>query len=175
MIDIDDIIAKETSHLKLDCKTGCDWCCQQLVVLTCRADAEAIIERCQQQMTDSEFETFKQAVFTQANTINNMPYEQAETQQWPCPLLKDHQCTVYDIRPVACRSVVSSDSSCCKAMLRAHSFDKLSKRHQQLATEIGDRAMRLQIKINDQRPIDGAFELRALLAEILQQRDEQAI
>jgi len=175
MDPIDQIIAKEISHLSLDCKTGCDWCCQQLVVLTYRADAEAIIDRCQQQMTDEEFAAFKQTVFTQAEAINHMPYEQAETRQWPCPLLKDHQCTVYDIRPVACHSVVSSDSNCCKAMLRAHSFDKLSKRHQQLATEIGDRAMRLQIEVNDQRPIDGAFELRTLLAEILQQRSEQAI
>jgi Fe-S-cluster containining protein len=164
---IDDIIAKDTRHLKLDCKPGCAWCCQQLVVLTCKADGEAIVQRCKEQMDGEEFENFKQAVFEQHKKISSMSYEQAETQRWPCPLLKNDQCSVYDIRPIACRSVMSSDSGCCKAMLRAHSFDKLSKRHQQLATEIGDRAMRLQIKINDQRPIDGAFELRELLTNIL--------
>jgi Fe-S-cluster containining protein len=172
MIDIDNIIARETSHLKTDCKAGCDWCCQQLVVLTCRADAEAIIDRCQQQMDSDDFNDFKKTVREQAAAINSMPHEQAESKRWPCPLLKDHQCSVYAIRPTACRSVFSSDSGCCKAMLRAHSFDKLSKRHQQIATEIGERAIGLQIKINDQRPVDGAFELRSLLAEILTERGE---
>ena len=172
MEQFDNIIARDTEHLKLDCKPGCAWCCQQLVVLTCRADGEAIIDRCQQTMEAEAFVQFKTKLREQAAAIAKLSYEQAEAKRWPCPLLKDHQCSVYDIRPIACRSVVSSDSSCCKAMAKATDFEKLSKRHQQLATEIGQRSMRLQININDQRPIDGAFELRELLVNILDSRGE---
>ena len=172
MIDIDQIIARETADLVLDCKPGCDHCCQQLIVITCIDDARNILRAAKAQMTAKAFKQFKREVRQQAKAIEALSHEEAETRRWPCPLLKDHRCSVYEVRPVACRSVVSEDASCCQAMLAADDFEQLSDEHQSLATTISERAMSLQFTINDQRPIDGAFELLTVLAKLI---DKQPI
>ena len=51
--------------------------------------------------------------------------------------------------------------------LVAERFDQLSPAHQDMATEISERALALQIEVNDRRPIDGPIELRALLVRLL--------
>lgn len=51
--------------------------------------------------------------------------------------------------------------------MEAERFEDLSDEQQALATEIGARAMALQIEINDRRPITGAVEMRSLLVELL--------
>lgn len=99
-----------------------------------------------------------------------MAYEDAETRQWPCPLLIDGECSVYDVRPIACRTVFSPDANCCRAMLEAEDYDELSSEHQALATVISERAIALQIEVNDRRPIDGPIEMRELLVRILDLR-----
>jgi len=111
------------------------------------------------------------ALREQAAEIGHLTHEQAETKHWTCPFLRDNSCSVYDLRPIACRSVFSSDASCCKAMMEAERFAELSDEQQALATEIGTRAMALQIEINDRRPITGAVEMRSLLVELLDERD----
>lgn len=163
----DSIIAREMANQTTDCKAGCDWCCQQLVVITNFDDGKAILKAVKKRLTKRELKVFKRSVREQAKLINSMAHEEAELLQWPCPLLKDGQCSVYDVRPVACRTVFSTDSNCCKAMLEAEDFSELSNEHQRLADTISERAIRLQFAINDQRPIDGAMELRSLLLSLM--------
>lgn len=172
---VDALIAEAVAALELDldCRPGCDWCCHQLIVLTNRYDAERILDAARARMTDEEFAAFAEKVRAQARAIAALPQHEAERRQWPCPLLKNHRCVVYDVRPVSCRSVVSTDSGCCKAMHDASDFDALTPEHQQMAGEIADRALRMQLYVNDRRPIDGAFELRAALAEMLDERERQ--
>lgn len=165
--DIDVLIARSVAHLDLDCERGCSWCCHQLVVLTDHSDAERILEAARARMSAAEFEEFSRTVRAQAQAIAAMPHHEAESRRWPCPLLSGGECAVYDVRPVACRTVVSPDSGCCRAMHDATEFADLSDRHRALATEIADRAFRLQIFINDRRPIDGPVELRGALARLL--------
>jgi hypothetical protein len=128
-----------------------------------------ILEAARGRMSDAQFQRFATTVREQAERIRALPWEQAETMQWTCPLLVDERCAVYDLRPVACRSVFSDDPDCCRAMLEADHFEDLTPEHRRVATEIGERAMALQIAINDRRPIDGAIELRDLLAKLLDQ------
>lgn len=168
MREADEIIARETKGQSLACRKGCAWCCHQLVIVTNWADGEAILDAARQRMTDDEFGAFATRVKSQAAAIEAMPHEEAERHTWTCPLLRDGECMVYDVRPVACRSVMSPDSECCRAMMEASAFEKLSPQHQNLATEIGERAFRLQIAINDRRPVDRPIELRALLRKLLE-------
>lgn len=170
---VDELIAAATASQSFACKRGCAWCCHQLIVMVNHADGEAILDAAESRMSQEQFRAFAATVRRQAREIDCMPYEEAETKRWTCPLLADDQCLVYDVRPIACRSVFSSDASCCKAMLEAERFDDLTDSHQALATEIGERAMSLQIAVNDRRPIDGPIELRALLARLLDGRAER--
>lgn len=170
---VDELIAAATASDSFACKRGCSWCCHQLIVMVNHADGEAILDAAEARMSREQFRAFAVTVRRQAREIDSMPYEEAETRTWTCPLLVNNQCLVYDVRPIACRSVFSSDASCCKAMLEAERFDDLTDAQQGLATEIGERAMSLQIAANDLRPIDAPIELRALLARLLERRAER--
>ena len=123
MKEADDVIAREARGMALACKPGCAYCCHQLVVLTCKADGEVILKTVKDRLTKGEFDEFARFVREQAASINAMPHTEAEKRRWPCPLLKDGKCLVYDVRPVACRSVLSTDSECCRQMLHAATYN----------------------------------------------------
>ena len=165
----DQIISEATAGQSLDCHKGCAWCCHQLVVVTHWDDGVKILAAAREAMTADEFAQFEGRVREQAAAIESMGHEKAETKDWTCPLLKDDECQVYAVRPVACRTVFSSDAACCRAMMEASDFGELAPDHQALATEISERSFRLQIAINDRRPIDGPMELRSLLVRLLDQ------
>ena len=171
LVAADELIADRIAGKQMACARNCSWCCHQLIVMTNRDDAVAMLRSARTQMSSAEFHGFELALREQAAEIGQLTHEQAESRHWTCPFLRDNSCSVYDLRPIACRSVFSSDASCCKAMMEAERFEELSDEQQALATEIGARAMALQIEINDLRPITGAVEMRSLLVELLDERD----
>jgi Fe-S-cluster containining protein len=166
----EDIINSELEGLEVDCTSGCSWCCNQLIIVTCAADGEVILKTAKKRLSKKEFKAFKRVVREQAKAINELPHEEAECLRWPCPLLKDGKCLVYDVRPVACRAVFSPDKECCRAMMNACTFKELPAPYQKVAMAITDKALRIQITINDKRQIDGAVELRSLLASLLNKK-----
>jgi Fe-S-cluster containining protein len=167
LIAADELIAERNSDQAIACTNGCSWCCHQLIVMTNRSDGVALLDKARATLSAQEFASVETALREQAAEIRSMSYEEAETRPWTCPFLRDELCTVYDARPVACRSVFSPDAGCCKAMMQADRFEDLTEYHQHLATEIGERAMALQFEINDRRPVTGAVEMRSLLVDLL--------
>ena len=167
LIAADELIARRIGAQTIACTTGCSWCCHQLIVITNRSDGVALLDKARATLSAQEFAEVETALREQAAEIGSMSYEEAETRQWSCPFLRDELCTVYDVRPVACRSVFSRDAGCCKAMMQADRFEDLTGNHQELATEIGERAMALQFEINDRRPVTEAVEMRSLLVDLL--------
>jgi Fe-S-cluster containining protein len=165
--DIDAYIAGELRGQPVECRKGCAWCCHQLVVLTHWDDGRQILRAARERMTADEFTVFVAQLRAQSGAISELGHEAAEARRWPCPLLKAGECTVYDVRPVACRSVFSPDADTCRAMMASDDFDALTSEQQRTATAIGERAFRLQIAVNDQRPVDGPVELRELLLRLI--------
>jgi hypothetical protein len=171
---IDAFIASQTRGLDMACRPGCSWCCHQLVIVTCRDDVRRILAAARARLDDSEWAAFEDTVRRQAADIARIGHDAAQALRWTCPLLRAGLCLVYDVRPVACRSVSSPDAGCCRAMMEAERFDALTPAQQTLAGEIGERAMRLQLTINDRRPVDGAKELRQWLVELLDEERGRA-
>ncbi|MDJ0927355.1 MAG: YkgJ family cysteine cluster protein [Gammaproteobacteria bacterium] len=169
--DIDVVIEKQLGDQQFACQRGCAWCCHQLIVLTHWEDGRQILAAARGRLTPEEFGVFERRIRDQAQAITKMGHAAAEALQWTCPLLKDGECVVYDLRPVACRSVFSTDAATCQAMMEAEDFDELTDSQQSVANEIGKRAFDLQIAINDQRPVDGPIELRVLLTRLLDEID----
>lgn len=170
LVAADELISAHTDTMSFACKAGCSWCCHQLVVMTNHADGKSILDAARRGMTAAQFSAFEDTVRAQAAQIAGLPYERAEAMRWPCPLLADDRCSVYEQRPIACRSVFSPNADCCRAMVDADDFAELTEAHQALATEIGERALALQIAVNDRRPIDRPVELRELLVHWLDDR-----
>lgn len=165
--EMDNYIAAQTRGQAIACHKGCSWCCHQLVVLTCRDDGRRIIASVRERLTGAEFLEFESRTREQAAAIGRLGHEAAEALRWTCPLLLGGTCTVYAVRPVACRSVVSPDPDCCRRMMEAERFEDLTPPQQELAGEIGRHAFELQVAINDRRPVDAPIELRQLLVELL--------
>lgn len=163
----DELITDRTAGQAFACQRGCSWCCHQLIVMTNRDDGVAILDFVRRKLGASEFEKIAADIRQQARQISTMAYQKAEAGRWTCPFLRAGDCSIYELRPVACRTVLSADASCCKAMMRADRFDDLTMRQQTIATEIGERATALQIEINDRRKVTGAVEMRTLLASLL--------
>ena len=91
------------------CAKGCTYCCSLEVSsfpqetfriareLSARADREAVVAR------------------LSAHAERNPPGTDRLKRE-PCPFLVDQACSIYDVRPVACRKCVSLDVERCKQM-----------------------------------------------------------
>lgn len=167
LVSGESIIAREMAGLEIDCSRGCSWCCHQLVVLTNIEDARRILLLARERMDAPRFAAFEQQLRQQAAQIAALGYEQAGQRNWPCPLLQDNECTVYEARPVACRTVFSPDREFCRVAFNRDTLAELPPEYRELGAAISEKAMLLQLQINQLRPIDGGFELRELLVALL--------
>lgn len=78
------------------CRPGCSYCCHQAVAIT-QAEAELI----------SDF-TGQPYVPSDGIDVDTLRGQHTGT---PCPFLKDHRCSIYPVRPVACRTHYSLEDS----------------------------------------------------------------
>ncbi|SHH63215.1 YkgJ family cysteine cluster protein [Ferrimonas marina] len=78
-------------QLKITCRRGCNHCCY-IPVEVCLIEAAVIAESCGHQQLPLADRT--------------IPVIQERT---PCPFLKDGECSVYEVRPLACRMKLSGD------------------------------------------------------------------
>jgi hypothetical protein len=106
--------------LDLACRVGCDLCCTRNVTVTSRearqitrfletADRPDLLEKLEAAKNMKRFQPL-----TTTNTLAHLcrngitPPEETCDPAWrPCPLLKDHRCAIYEVRPFACRCMVS--------------------------------------------------------------------
>jgi hypothetical protein len=103
--------------LDIDCHKGCSWCCHQAVLastqevlLISRYLSEAMGEERQQAVLRDTRE--KEAVTGSMSVMEFLNYLH------PCPFLRDRACTIYPVRPMACRIYLSSDVGSCLALYR---------------------------------------------------------
>jgi hypothetical protein len=102
---------------KVECKVGCDHCCHRIVGASVSeaiqiatrvsstfnpAQRKALIDRCREYATA----TFQ----LRSGRINLI--------RSACPLLVDHKCSVYDVRPLGCRGSNSKSVAACEANRR---------------------------------------------------------
>ncbi|GAF04849.1 YkgJ family cysteine cluster protein [Saccharicrinis fermentans] len=95
------------------CEKGCSWCCYQPVYMTTQEALliyEYIIQTCnQQQLNDIRNKSEKKLKKTKG-------LAEAKKQNiiHPCAFLSDGACSIYSVRPMACRIYLSSSKDSCK-------------------------------------------------------------
>ncbi len=106
----------------LACQQGCALCCTANVTLT-TLEALLILRHWEGQGRPAPVEALSAAArrprFQPRLTINRMaalclqgapvPEEAADPEAGPCPLLEGQCCTIYPVRPLACRAMVSRE------------------------------------------------------------------
>jgi Fe-S-cluster containining protein len=111
---------KLLEKMDLACRIGCDSCCTRNVTVT-SLEADSITRYLAATDTMDLLENLETAKelprfqpLTTTNTLAHLcrngkvPPEETCDPAWrPCPLLKDHRCSIYAARPFACRCMVS--------------------------------------------------------------------
>jgi Fe-S-cluster containining protein len=100
----DDVVRKG-AHF--DCAKGCSFCCR-LKVECYAQEAFRIAHELRQRGDVSEITQ------TLANHIDRNKNVEEKRAREPCPFLVDQACSIYSVRPAACRKCASTDVERCK-------------------------------------------------------------
>ena len=97
----------------LACRAGCSLCCHVKVDVA-PLEVFAIVDFIKNTFSSERIEEVKQRASENKKRVAGMSSLQQVTTLMPCPLLKDAMCSVYSVRPVACRQYLSTDFSRCE-------------------------------------------------------------
>jgi hypothetical protein len=92
---------------QIQCGSGCSFCCHQNVDVTI---PEAILVALR---LGDEADPRRAATLEAAEQFKDLGDEERIATGCPCPMLVDNRCSVYEARPIACRSCTSPDAAGC--------------------------------------------------------------
>lgn len=97
---------------KVDCRKGCYHCCYQ-TVFALPFEVLALSHFIKNNFTDREIREIKDNTSRKNGITEKMSARQFLHHKSPCPLLREGACTVYEARPMACRTYISSSKESC--------------------------------------------------------------
>jgi len=95
------------------CKAGCSYCCHLMV----EARAEEILQiadHIQSRMKADQRQAVRERITENAEKLGQMSHERQLTANLPCAFLQDGHCSIYEIRPIRCRTFHAADVSSCQ-------------------------------------------------------------
>jgi Fe-S-cluster containining protein len=99
------------------CKAGCDHCCYQSVGVT-TPEVLAIFDHLSRTLSDDALERFAARVAAARARTRGLSSGERFSPDLPCVFLEAGRCTIYDIRPLACRGMNALDAGACEKRLR---------------------------------------------------------
>jgi Fe-S-cluster containining protein len=99
------------------CKAGCDHCCYQSVGVT-PPEVLAIFDHLSRTLSDDALERFAAHVAEARARTRGLSSAERFSPEQPCVFLAAGHCTIYDIRPLACRGMNALDAGACEKRLR---------------------------------------------------------
>ena len=106
-------IAEFAAAADIQCRAGCSFCCHQNTDVTI---PEALLVALQ---LGDEKDPRRAAILAAADAFRDLDDEARIATGMPCPLLVDKRCSVYDMRPITCRSLTSPDAARCQAAMQS--------------------------------------------------------
>lgn len=95
------------------CAKGCKWCCFQPVYLTTQ-EALLINEYILQTFNETHLNSLKSKAQKKLKKTKNLNEEDKQKIKHACPFLFENACSIYPVRPMACRIYISSNVESCK-------------------------------------------------------------
>lgn len=158
------------------CSSGCDHCCHQRVGAT-PVEVIVIAAHLTASRTPADLAELRAHLVAFVDRTRALSAKERHSPEHACPLLKDHVCSVYPVRPLTCRGVHSFDQQACKSELHDP-----ATRQEFLAGKLPGHAFReplqavhavsagLQLALSEQfaldmRPLDLAQALLAVLGD----------
>jgi hypothetical protein len=98
------------------CRAGCDHCCHQLVGVSV-PEALALFEHVRATHSPAELARLKAHVGKLYERSRGLSSAERLSPEHPCVFLDAGRCSVYEVRPLACRGVNSLDAADCERRL----------------------------------------------------------
>jgi hypothetical protein len=155
-----------TRALPIACKRGCSHCCHSWV----SAPAPEVLylaKRIRAHMPQMERVTSAHAATRNQDTIAR------KRNPVPCPLLEQDICTLYGLRPIACRFAASADAGICLRVFRQGSAEAIPSPVRNLRGR-GAYQIALAVALKGAGLPHAYYELNAALARALSREDAEA-
>ena len=91
------------------CRLGCSFCCNNWVT-ACTPEILYVLKA----IKNDRIEHVRAKIASAAQTTAGKSPEQRRFMITPCPLLEKSACTIYESRPIVCRTAVSNDVAVCE-------------------------------------------------------------
>lgn len=111
------IALAERQNIKVACHKGCQWCCHQAVYAN-SYELHYLSERVKSVISKEKITRWIEASEAKHGVTSKMNEEQITAHKSPCPLLENGACSVYAIRPMACRIYLSTRLETCVEFYR---------------------------------------------------------
>jgi Fe-S-cluster containining protein len=109
----DSIIAlAKRQDLNVACSNGCHWCCHQAVFAN-SYELHFLSERIKQMFSPDKLNELIERNTKKLNLTANLTDEDVLKFKSPCALLVNGSCSVYPVRPMACRIYLSTQLETC--------------------------------------------------------------
>jgi Fe-S-cluster containining protein len=99
------------------CKSGCDHCCYQSVGVT-PPEALAIWRHLTATLSAAELAALAARIAEVHEQTRRMTSGERFSPEHPCPFLAEGCCSIYEVRPLACRGMNALDAGECATRLR---------------------------------------------------------
>ena len=103
----------DKSEIKIDCKVNCTFCCHNQVSIT-PIEILLIVEYIKNNFSPEETIQLKDRINQLDKLTGNMNAFQRKKAKKPCALLVDNKCSVYPVRPLACKGWNSLNVQDCE-------------------------------------------------------------
>ncbi len=109
----------ELAPAKLDCAKGCAYCCRGYPIsVHSLAEARLALEEAKRTYTPRAFKKLREDIYRQFRETRYLTTIDAFNQlKLPCPFLVKGACSVYEARPISCRTCISNDVVVCMSAL----------------------------------------------------------
>jgi Fe-S-cluster containining protein len=102
-----------TDFEDIACKKGCSWCCYKQVGVS-SLEVFLIAEHLKTKRIKVSLEDINSRLTALDRLTNGLPSEARLAVQLPCAFLVDESCSIYEVRPLACRGSNSIDADLCR-------------------------------------------------------------
>lgn len=109
----EDIYKKTPEMGRPDCALKCDHCCHQFSFQVTAPEICFVVEHLINALNTDELVDLKKRVDGFVTERAALSSDQRGNYKPPCPLLADHSCMVYSVRPFVCQGFNSFDKNAC--------------------------------------------------------------
>lgn len=98
----------------IECHDGCAYCCRKPGVLVTVPEALRIVAHVRASLDADALALLRTRAETYLRQLNGRHFNEPCAESVPCPLLVDERCSVYALRPLACRGYNSTSVDACR-------------------------------------------------------------